>query len=835
MFSLILLIRFRRDVKNNGSKNSSGDKTNMKISITWLKEYIELNEPVEQIAHLLTMSGLEVEGVEYFEQVKGSLQGLVIGEVLTAAKHPNADRLTLTTVDIGEGEPVPIVCGAPNVAAGQKVVVASVGTTLFPADGEPFQITKAKIRGEVSQGMICAEDEIGLGASHDGIIVLDTDLPNGTPAAQYFNIQSDQVLEIGLTPNRADAASHVGVARDVRALLNKDIKFPDVNGFKVDNTDLPVKVTVENTEACPRYSGITLSGVQVASSPKWLQQRLLAIGLEPINNIVDATNYVLHELGQPLHAFDADAITGNHVIVKTLPEGSIFTTLDKVERKLLGTDLMICNEKEGMCIAGVFGGMKSGIKENTRNIFLESAYFSPDYVRRTSQHHTLKTDAAFRFERGTDPNITVYALKRAAMLIKELAGGTISSEIVDIYPNPVPHFEVKVTYKHVDRLIGKVLDREQVRSILKALDIEVRDITPEGFTAIVPPYRVDVQREADVIEEILRIYGYDNVEIAEHLNAGFLAQFPKIDPNKIRLQLAEMLAASGFCEIITNSLTKPAYNDALKSGQTSVVVLNKLSEDLGVMRQSLLFSGLEVLAHNINRKQKNLKLFEFGATYALENSKYLETKELAVFITGNYSAESWMLPAQPSSFHYLSSTINKIFNRFGIDKYESAAAQHPVFSYGLSYSIRQKQIAILGKVIEEITALAGVKQEVFYAVINWNALLGELSAHQQKERHIFQEISKFPEVYRDLSLILDKDVSFNQIEKIAREQGGPTLKSINVFDVYEGENIGAGKKAYAMTFTLQDQNKTLDDKTIDNMMNRFMQAYEKKLGAIIRK
>ena len=807
----------------------------MKISVGWLKDYIELNEPVEQIAHLLTMSGLEVEGIETYEQVKGSLEGLLIGEVLKATKHPNADRLTLTMVDVGQNEPLPIVCGAPNVAAGQKVVAAPVGTTLYPTQGEPFKITQAKIRGEVSQGMICAEDEIGLGTSHEGIMVLDTDLPNGTPAARYFNIQSDKVLEIGLTPNRADAASHIGVARDISALLNQPIKFPEVDQFKIDNTDLPVKVTVENTEACPRYSGITISSIRVGTSPEWLQNRLRSIGLAPINNIVDATNYVLHELGQPLHAFDADAIAGSHVIVKTLPEGTTFTTLDEVERKLLSTDLMICNEQEGMCIAGVFGGIRSGIKESTRNIFLESAYFSPDYVRRTAQHHSLKTDAAFRFERGTDPNMTVYALKRAAMLIKELAGGAISSEIVDIYPHPIPHFEVAITYKNVGRLIGKVLDRVQIHSILEALDIQVKDKTPEGFKAIVPPYRVDVQREADVIEEILRIYGYDHVEISEHLSSDFLARFPKIDPNKIRWQLSEMLAAEGFREIITNSLTKPAYNETLGTHQASVTVLNKLSEDLAVLRQSLIFSGLEAIAYNINRKQKNLKFFEFGTTYAASDSKYLEAKELAVFITGNYTAESWMLPAQPTSFHHLSSTINKIFNRFGIDKYESAAAQNNFFSYGLSCSILGKQIAIFGKVREKITALAGVKQEVFYAVIYWEALLQQLETYHQEEKHIFQEISKFPEVYRDLSLILDKNVSFNQIEKIAREKGDRMLKDINVFDVYEGENIGTDKKAYALSFVLQDQYKTLDDKTIDNMMTRLMQAYEENLGAIIRK
>ncbi len=807
----------------------------MKISFSWLKNYIDITEPVEKIAERLTMGGLEVEGIENFEQIKGSLKGLLIGEVLTAEKHPNAVRLKITTVDVGAGEPLPIVCGAANVAAGQKVVVATAGTTIYPIKGDPFTINKANIRGEVSQGMICAEDEIGLGTSHDGIMVLTTDLPNGAPAAQYFNIQSDTVLEIGLTPNRADAASHIGVARDLKALLRIPVQYPSVGAFQIDNRDLLIKVTVENTRACPRYSGLTLTGVKVGASPDWLKSRLKSIGLSPINNIVDSTNFILHELGQPMHAFDADAITGNHVIVKTLAAGSLFTTLDGKERKLLSTDLMICNAEEGMCIAGVFGGARSGVKEGTTNVFLESAYFSPDYIRATAQHHSLKTEASFRYERGTDPNITVYALKRAALLIKEIAGGKISSDIVDIYPEPVQNFEVALTYKNIDRLIGKKLNREEIKDILTQLDIRVLEESGEKLTVFVPPYRVDVRREADVIEEILRIYGYNNVEVAEHLNSDFLASFPKIDPNYIQRTISEMLAANGFMEIITNSLTKPVYNQALPTNRKPVAVLNKLSEDLGEMRQSLLFTGLEVLAYNINRKKNNLKLFEFGTTYDQEEGKYLEEKHLAIFMTGNFTSESWMRFSESNSFYNLSSTIRKIFNRFGIDTIDGATVQNEIFSYALQCRLGDDYLATLGKLNKKIAALADVKQTVFYASINWQRLLDQLPVNHAENRHTYREISRFPEVRRDLSLVLDKKISFSQIEKIAKENSNHLLKNINVFDVYEGDNIEKGKKAYALSFTLQDQDKTLDDKTIDGIMDKLMHVFEEKAGAVIRK
>ncbi len=806
----------------------------MKISINWLKEFIDFPESAEAVADRLTLSGLEVEGIAQYDQIKGGLAGLVIGEVLSAEKHPNADRLTVTQVDIGE-KVVPIVCGAPNVATRQKVVVAKTGSTLYPAQGEPFEIKKTKIRGEVSEGMICAEDEIGLGTSHAGIMVLDTALPNGTPAAQYFNIVSDTVLEIGLTPNRADAASHLGVARDLKALYKKEIRRPSVEDFKVDHPHLPIKVKVENTEACPRYSGVTLQGVSVKPSPGWLQARLKAIGVGPINNVVDATNYVLHELGQPLHAFDADAIAGKEIIVKTLPAGSVFTTLDEKERKLQADDLMICNAEEGMCIAGVFGGIKSGVKESTQNIFLESAYFSPEYIRKTVQHHGLKTDASFRYERGTDPEITVYALKRAALLIKALAGGTISSEIVDIYPAKVPDFEISISYRNVDRLIGKKIEREEIKAILRWLDITVVGETADGLTLSVPPYRVDVQREADVIEEILRIYGYDNVETGEYLSADFLASFPEMDPDILQNKIGEMLVGNGFYEIITNSLTKPSYNQALPTGQASVEIVNKLSEDLGELRQSLLFTGLEVVAYNVNHRQKNLKFFEFGHTYHKRNGKYLEKKQLAIYMTGQAQSESWMASSDEISFHHLSSIIRKIFNRFGISDPSQNMLEEPSFSYGLSYSEGGKLMAKAGKIQKQLASLAGVKQPVFYAIIEWPVLIDKMSSTGPKERLLYQEISKFPEVRRDLSLVLDKHVRFNDVERVAKENSNHLVKEINVFDLYEGENIGANKKAYALSFILQDQDKTLTDKAIDHTMNRLIAVFEKELGAVIRK
>lgn len=804
----------------------------MKISLNWLQNYISIDKTPQEIADLLTQSGLEVEGIEKFEKIKGGLAGLVIGEVVDCQKHPNADKLSLTRVDIGEEETKPIVCGAPNVANGQKVIVATVGTTLYPYGGGSFQIKKAKIRGEVSEGMICAEDEIGLGNSHEGIMVLDTNLPNGTPASAYFNLDDDYILEIGITPNRADATSHIGVARDLKALFKKEITLPDISAFKTDNQDLNIDVKVENTRACPRYSGVTVSNISVKESPEWLKDKLRAIGLSPINNVVDVTNFVLHETGQPLHAFDADKIAGKQVVVKTLPKGSEFVTLDEKTRKLSENDLMICDEKDGMCIAGIFGGVHSGVTETTRNIFLESAYFSPDYIRKTSAFHGLKTDASFRFERGTDPNITIFALKRAALLIKEVAGGAVSSEVIDIYPEKIPDFEIPVKYKNVNRLIGKAISKETVLEILEYLDIKALDKTDEGFTAVVPPYRVDVAREADIVEEILRIYGYDNIEISENVSSEFLASFPEKDKTDYQVKAGELLAASGYYEIQTNSLTKAFYADKTPSlrADENVAILNKLSEDLGVMRQTLLYSGLEVISYNINHRQKDLKLFEFGKTYRKSGEKYIEDERLSLWATGSYETENWQRKSRPVEFHDFYLVVQKIMNKFMVSDYASVPFRDEVFAVGLKLFFKEKEIARLGKIQKTTARRAGVQQEVFYSEIDFNRLLFE-----NRGAFKFKEISKFPEVRRDLSLVIDKKVTFEQIKEVLKRKDFFLLKRVNVFDYYEGENIGADKKAYALGFILQDENKTLTDKVIDKVMNQLINVYERELGAVIRK
>ena len=804
----------------------------MKISLNWLKQYIDLPETPQEISDLLTSSGLEVEGLEEIESIKGGLKGLVIGEVLTCEKHPGADKLSITTVDIGQEEPSPIVCGAPNVAAGQKVVVATVNTILYPATGEPFKIKKAKIRGEVSQGMICAEDEIGMGNGHDGIMFLDTNLKNGTPASAYFKLESDYVYEIGLTPNRADAASHLGTARDLKALFNREIKLPSVDNFKVNKAENKIKVTVENTEACPRYSGLTISGITVTDSPDWLKTKLNALGINPTNNVVDITNYVLHSLGQPMHAFDAAAIIGNEVIVKTMPEGTTFTTLDEKERKLSSRDLMICNANDGMCIAGVFGGIMSGVTTSTTSIFLESAYFSPDYIRKTAQTHQLKTDASFRYERGTDPNITVYALKYAALLIQEIAGGEITSDVIDIYPSPIEDFRVPVQYKNIDRLIGKVIGNSKINEILESLDIALADVTAEGFTAIVPPYRVDVQREADIVEEVLRIYGYNNIELKDTLSSTFLSEFPQRDSDAIELEVSRILSGAGFNEIVTNSLTKHTYAESTSSinDAENVHILNYLSEELTVMRQSLLFNGLEVIERNIKRRQINLNLFEFGRTYHKINDKYKERERLAIFITGENLEENWLEKKRPVQYHDLLQVISQLMNKFGIQQYETTSTENDLFSNGLTISTRKKPLLTLGKVNSGLAAKSEVKQEVFMADIDWDFMksLYPLTVN-------FKPLSKFPEVKRDLSLVVDKAINFDQIRHLTMKLERQLITRTNVFDVYDGVKIGENQKAYAISFYLQDQEKTLTDKVIDKTMSRLMQGFEKELGAIIRK
>lgn len=804
----------------------------MTISYNWLRDYIDIPESPEEIGRVLTSTGLEVESIEPFETVKGGLRDLVIGEVLTCVKHPNADKLSLTTVDVGSDKPLSIVCGAPNVAAGQKVIVALPGATIYPVKGDPFTIKTARIRGELSEGMICAEDEIGLGDSHDGIMVLHTDLPNGTPASVYFKVEEDYRIEIGLTPNRADATSHLGVARDIRAAKDRLIKWPPVDSFRVDNTSLIIPVKVENTDACPRYSALTIRNVTVKESPDWLKNRLLSIGLTPINNIVDITNFVCHEMGQPLHAFDADKITGGKVIVKTLPAGTRFVTLDNKERILQGTDLMICNEKEGMCIAGVFGGIDSGITEKTKHVFLESAYFSPDYIRRTSIHHQLKTDASFRFERGTDPEKTVYALKRAALLIKEIAGGEISSEIVDIYPKKIEHRTIVVRDKNVTRLIGKAIPRETIFSILEKLDIVIADKKEDQFTVSVPPYRVDVTQEADIVEEILRIYGFNNIDLAETSGTDYLAEFPEHSKDNFRQTIGSLLSANGYYEILTNSLTNSAYQQkhGLSFAGEPIEILNKLSEELGILRQTMLFTGLEVCAYNINRRQKDLKLYEFGKIYYKEGGQYREEEKLALYLTGNIEAENWQRKTRGVTYYDLAQQVSHVLVKCGLGKVEQTLTRDQIFEYGSVLSSGKTKIGTLGKVKNALLKDFGIKQELFFAELDASLLF-----RSANPKLVIREIAKFPEVRRDLSLVLDRAVRFDEIRNLALKTGKQLIKDIGVFDVYEGENIPKGKKAYALSFILQDETKTLTDETIDQVMDKLMVVFEKELGALIRK
>ncbi|MDP4208393.1 MAG: phenylalanine--tRNA ligase subunit beta [Bacteroidota bacterium] len=815
----------------------------MNISYNWLKQYIDIDLPAEEVGKILTSIGLEVEGIETFETIKGGLKGFVIGEVKTCRRHENADKLSVTTVDVGGDELLPIVCGAPNVAAGQKVVVATVGTTLYSGD-ESFQIKKAKIRGEVSEGMICAEDEMGIGTSHEGILVLDPLAKVGTPANEYFNISSDEILVIGLTPNRIDAASHYGVARELAAYLAQQgsvtLKKPLIDDFKIDNNNRITDIVVENQKACPRYAGLTITNVTIKPSPEWLQTRLKSIGLNPINNVVDITNFILHELGQPLHAFDADQIKGGRVVVKTLPEGTKFRTLDNVERSLSASDLMICNTEEGMCIGGVFGGIESGVSDETHNIFIESAYFNPVYIRKTSKRHMLNTDASFRFERGTDPNMPIFALKRAAMLIKEVAGGTISSPIIDIYPNPVKEFPVEITYDYIDKLIGKVIDRKIIKNILVNLDITIDEETNEGLKLSVSPYRVDVQRPADVVEEILRIYGYNNVEFSEKVN-GTLSYVEKPDKEKVVNTVSDWLSSNGFNEMMANSLTKSGYYDGLETykPENLVYMLNPLSQDLNVMRQTLLFGGLEAVLHNVNHRNPDVKLYEFGNTYKKEAQNkdqvlpgYTEELHLALFISGAKFAQSWTSKEQPSTFYFLKAYSENILRRVGVnpDKCEITEFSNDIYAEALEYKVGGKTIGTVGVVNKKLLNKFDVKTSVYYADFNWNRVLTLMRSNKVT----FEELPRFPEVRRDLSMVLNKEVKFEEIRNVAFKAERKLLKRLNLFDVYEGDKIEQGKKSYAVSFVLQDTEKTLTDQQIDKIMNNIAQSIEKQLGVQIR-
>lgn len=820
----------------------------MNISYNWLKRYIETDLPAEEVARILTDIGLEVEGFEKIETVKGGLQGVVVGQVVTCTDHPDSDHLHVTTVDVGTGEPLQIVCGAANCRAGLKVLCATVGAVLYPNGGdEEFKIKRSKIRGVESLGMLCAEDELGIGSSHEGIMELPADAPVGMAAREYLRVEDDYLIEIGLTPNRVDAASHIGVARDLAAYLRSrgertEVKWPDVSAFAVDNHDLPVAIRVENHEACPRYVGVTVSGCKIGPSPEWMQNCLRAAGINPKNNLVDITNFVLFELGQPLHAFDAAKIEGREVVVRTCAEGTPFVTLDGVERKLTDKDLMICSAERPMCIAGVFGGLDSGISETTTDVFIESAYFNPVWVRKTAKRFGLNTDSSFRFERGIDPNLQVYAAKRAALLMKELAGGTISSEITDICPVPAADFVFDVSFARINALIGKEIPQQTVRTILAALEVKILSEHEGRLTVAVPPYRVDVQREADLIEDILRIYGYNNVEIPARVRST-LSYAPKPDRSKLMNLAADFLTDNGFTEIMSNSLTKGAYYEGLTAcpPERCVRILNPLSADLNVLRQTLLFNMLEAVCLNINHKNGDLKLYEFGNCYFYDEAKrteenhlaaYSEEYRLAIAVTGIATPQSWNTKPEKASFFTLRAVAEKLLRRFGIDIYalKSEPTQSDLFAEGLTMSLNGKELLQIGVVSNRLRRLTDVKQEVYYLEMNFDVLVRSTKKH----RIAAEELSKFPEVKRDLALLVDRDVTFAALRSVALATERKLLKNVSLFDVYEGDKLPAGKKSYALSFILEDKTRTLDDKTIERVMANLTRQFEQQCGAQVR-
>ena len=820
----------------------------MNISYNWLKRYIETDLPAEEVARILTDIGLEVEGFEKIETVKGGLQGVVVGQVVTCTDHPDSDHLHVTTVDVGTGEPLQIVCGAANCRAGLKVLCATVGAVLYPNGGdEEFKIKRSKIRGVESLGMLCAEDELGIGPSHEGIVELPADAPVGMAAKEYLRVEDDYLIEVGLTPNRVDAASHIGVARDLAAYLRSrgertEVKWPDVSAFAVDNHDLPVAIRVENHEACPRYVGITVSGCKIGPSPEWMQNCLRAAGINPKNNLVDITNFVLFELGQPLHAFDAAKIEGREVVVRTCAEGTPFVTLDGVERKLTDKDLMICSAERPMCIAGVFGGLDSGISETTTDVFIESAYFNPVWVRKTAKRFGLNTDSSFRFERGIDPNLQVYAAKRAALLMKELAGGSISSEITDICPVPAADFVFDISFARINALIGKEITQETVRTILAALEVKILSEHEGRLTVAVPPYRVDVQREADLIEDILRIYGYNNVEIPARVRST-LSYAPKPDRSKLMNLAADFLTDNGFTEIMSNSLTKAAYYEGLAAcpPERCVRIINPLSADLNVMRQTLLFNMLEAVCLNINHKNGDLKLYEFGNCYFYDEAKrteenhlaaYSEEYRLAIAVTGIATPQSWNTKPEKASFFTLRAVAEKLLRRFGIDIYalKSEPTQSDLFAEGLTMSLNGKELLQIGVVSGKLRRLTDVKQEVYYLEMNFDALVRSTKKH----RIAAEELSKFPEVKRDLALLVDRDVTFAALRSVALATERKLLKNVSLFDVYEGDKLPEGKKSYALSFILEDKTRTLDDKTIERVMANLTRQFEQQCGAQVR-
>ncbi|MDO4956686.1 MAG: phenylalanine--tRNA ligase subunit beta [Bacteroidales bacterium] len=835
----------------------------MNISYKWLKEYVDFDMTPEEVAAALTSEGLEVDGVEEVQSIKGGLEGIVIGEVLTCEPHPNSDHMHVTTVNLGAGEPTQIVCGAPNVAAGQKVVVATLGTKLYDGD-ECFTIKKSKLRGVESCGMICAEDEIGIGTDHAGIIVLPADAVPGTPAAEYYHLESDFVIEVDITPNRSDACSHYGVARDLYAWLLQNgkktaLRRPSDEAFAVDNHDLDIDVVIENTEACPRYTAVTVKGVTVKESPEWLQNKLRTIGLRPINNIVDITNYIMMAYGQPLHCFDADMIKGKKIVVKAMPEGTPFITLDGVEHKLSDRDLAICNAEEPMCIAGVFGGKGSGTYETTKDVLLESAYFNPTWIRKSARRHSLSTDASFRFERGIDPNGQIYALKQAALLVKELAGGTISMEIKDVYPSPINDFTVQLDYEYVNNLIGKVLPAETIKSIVTSLEMKITQETEQGITLQVPAYRVDVQRPCDVVEDILRIYGYNNVEIPTTLKSSLSVKSDVDKSNKMQNLIGEQLVGCGFNEILNNSLTKAAYYDNLTTYPSANLVrlMNPLSADLNVLRQTLLFGGLESIAHNANRKNADLRFFEYGNCYRFNAERkcpdiipgvskstepevikhvldaYYEDDHLGLWVTGKSVSGSWAHADQASSIYELKAYLLNIFTRLGLNMGATvfADSKNDIFAKGVEIQNRGgKVLAQYGIVSKKITKAFDIDNEVYFADINWRNLMKAV----KNSKVTYKEISKYPAVSRDLALLIDKKVEFVEIEKIAYNSERKLLKEVKLFDVYEGKNLEPGKKSYAVNFVLQDETKTMNDKQTDAIMNKIIANLQKQLDAKLR-
>ena len=820
----------------------------MNISYKWLKEYVDFDLTPQEVCDALTSGGLEVDALEEVQTIKGGLKGLYVGKVLTCEMHPNSDHLHVTTVDLGRETPSQIVCGAPNVAAGQKVIVADIGCVLYDGDNE-FTIKKSKLRGVDSYGMICAEDEIGVGNSHDGIIVLPEDAPIGMPAAEYYHLESDWLIEVDITANRADALSHWGVARDLYAWLLQNgyktsLHRPDCSDFVVDNEDLPIEVTIDNNEACKRYACVSITGCDVKESPEWLQNKLRTVGLRPINNIVDITNYVMMAYGQPLHCFDADMIDGKHIIVKTLNDGTPFVTLDGEEHKLSDKDLAICNVNDAMCIAGVFGGKGSGTYDTTSNVVLESAYFHPTWIRKSARRHGLSTDASFRFERGIDPNGIIYALKQAAILCKQLAGGKISMNIKDVYPNPIEDFKVSLKYDYVNSLIGKEIPVSTVKSIVTSLEMKIDSENEEGLELSVPPYRVDVQRPCDVVEDILRIYGYNNVEIPTQLKSSLVIKGFEDKKHKLENLVGEQLVGEGYNEILNNSLTKGSYYENLNNYHEDnlVKIMNPLSSDLNVMRETLLFGGLETVAYNANRKNPDLRLFEFGNVYIYnpENKNednpmqaYKEEKHLALWVSGKRVSGCWAHPDEDSSFFEIKAAVINIFRRIGLSlaSVDMSDGNNNIFNKSITIKNKGgKLLAEMGVLSNTLLKKTGITSPVYYADINWTAVMKQV----RKNSVSFKEISKYPAVSRDLALLLDKQVEFAQIEAIAYKTERKYLKSVELFDVYEGKNLPEGKKSYAVNFILQDEQKTLTDKQIEAIMNKLIANIKKELNAELR-